>query len=78
MQNIEEHRKEMDGIKSDLELVLKGKEILVGSGEIKEVEWQKEEWLKGEIRLRWIKVGMHRCVQTDSGMNMDVAEEGNS
>ena len=63
----------MDGIKSDLELVLKGKEILVGSGETKEVEWQK-----GEIRLRWIKVGTHRCVQTYLGMNMDVAEEGNS
>ena len=63
----------MDGIRSDLELVLKGKEILVGSGEIKEVEWQKEEKI-----LRWIKVGMHRCVQTDLGMNMNVAEEGNS
>ena len=43
LHDIEEHRKEMDGIKSDLELVLKGKEILVGSGEIKEVEWQKGE-----------------------------------
>ena len=63
----------MDGIKSDLELVLKGKEILVGSRQIKEVEWKK-----GERRLRWIKVGMHKCVQTDLGMNMDVAKQGNS
>ena len=68
MQNIEEHRKEMDGIKSDLELVLKGKEILVGSGEIKEEKLQK-----GERRLRWIKDGMDRCVQTDLDINMDVA-----
>ena len=52
---------------------MKGKEILVGSGEIKEAKWQK-----GERRLRWIKVGMHKCVQTDLGMNMDVVEEGNS
>ena len=63
----------MDGIKSDLELVLKGKETLVGSGEIKELECQK-----GERRLRWIKVGVHRCVQTDLSMDMDVAEERNS
>ena len=71
LQGIEEHRQEMNGIKSYLELVLKGKEILVGSGEIKEAEWQK-----GERRLRWIKVGMHRCVKIDLGMNMDVVEEG--
>ena len=52
---------------------MKGKEILVGSGAIKEAKQRK-----GERRLRWIKVRMHRCVHTYLGMNMDVAEEGNS